>query len=69
MSFTCDGCSGSTNAHIEYISPEAEYTPPVIYSRDTRYKLVYLIRASMRENIAKNFHPGQPIDVYLNNYE
>lgn len=69
ISFSCDGCSGNTNATIEYISPEAEYTPPVVYSRDTRYKLVYLIRASMPENIAKNFHPGQPIDVYLNNYE
>ena len=45
---------------------EAEYTPPVIYSKDTRYKLVYLVRAMMPENVAVNFHPGQPIEVYLN---
>ncbi len=65
ISFDCDNCKGRTVATIDYISPEAEYTPPVIYSKDTRYKLVYLVRASMPENIAKNFHPGQPIDVYL----
>lgn len=69
ITFSCDGCNGTTAATVEYISPEAEYTPPVVYSRDTRYKLVYLIRAAMPENIAQNFHPGQPIDVYLNTHE
>jgi HlyD family secretion protein len=66
ITFSCDSCNGKTSATIMYISPQAEYTPPVIYSKDTRYKLVYLIRASMPANIAQNFHPGQPIDVYLN---
>lgn len=65
ITFSCDACNGNTRATVSYISPEAEYTPPVIYSRDTRYNLVYLIRASMPEDIAKNFHPGQPIEVYL----
>lgn len=65
ITFSCDSCHGQTDAIISYISPQAEYTPPVIYSKDTRYKLVYLIRASMPANIAQNFHPGQPIDVYL----
>lgn len=65
VSFTCDKCKTKTQATISYISPEAEYTPPVIYSKDTRYKLVYLVRAEMPEDIAKQFHPGQPIDVFL----
>ncbi len=65
ITFLCDGCAGKTSAKISYISPEAEYTPPVIYSKDTRNKLVYLIRADMPEETAKHFHPGQPIDVYL----
>jgi HlyD family secretion protein len=65
IAFSCDGCQGKTTVKISYISPEAEYTPPVIYSKDTRDKLVYLIRANIPENIANQFHPGQPIDVYL----
>lgn len=62
--FNCDGCK-QTEANISYISPEAEYTPPVIYSKDTRNKLVYLIRADMPADVAIQFHPGQPIDVTL----
>lgn len=64
--FSCDSCSDDTHAHISFISPSAEYTPPIIYSQSTRYKLVYLVRAEMPEAVAKKFHPGQPIDVYLN---
>ncbi|MBV8803303.1 MAG: efflux RND transporter periplasmic adaptor subunit [Gammaproteobacteria bacterium] len=63
--FTCDGCKKSTSATITYISSEAEYTPPIIYSKDTRYKLVYLVRAQMPKNIAYQFHPGQPVDISL----
>jgi HlyD family secretion protein len=66
ITFSCDNCNAKTQATISYISPEAEYTPPVIYSKDTRYKLVYLIRADMPKDIALKFHPGQPIDVYIN---
>jgi HlyD family secretion protein len=65
ITFACDGCEKTTHAKITYISSEAEYTPPIIYSQDTRYKLVYLIRADMPKNIAVLFHPGQPVDVTL----
>lgn len=65
ISFSCDSCNHTTAAKIIYISPEAEYTPPVIYSKDTRDKLVYLVRASMPDDTAKHFHPGQPIDVHF----
>lgn len=63
--FTCDGCQKTNTAVISYISPEAEYTPPIIYSQDTRYKLVYLVRASISLTQAKQFHPGQPLDISL----
>lgn len=65
IQFSCDGCQNKTTATISYISSEAEYTPPIIYSQDTRYKLVYLVRADMDEKIAEKFHPGQPLDIYL----
>lgn len=63
--FTCDSCEKRIEAKISYVSPEAEYTPPIIYSKDTRDKLVFLIRAEMPENVAKEFHPGQPVTVEL----
>jgi HlyD family secretion protein len=62
--FDCDNCKNRTAVTVSYISPEAEFTPPIIYSKDTRNKLVYLIRADIPRDIASQFHPGQPIDVY-----
>lgn len=63
--FNCDGCQKTYSAKINYISSEAEYTPPIIYSADTRYNLVYLVRADLPPEIAKLFHPGQPLDITL----
>jgi HlyD family secretion protein len=60
---SCDACQPGLSASISYISPEAEYTPPVIYSREMRAKLVYLVEAEPREPAA--LRPGQPVDVTL----
>ncbi len=39
--FTCDGCADK-NRGLNYLHfTRSKYTPPVIYSKDTRYKLVY----------------------------
>ena len=48
---------------ISYISPRAEYTPPVIYSRESRAKLVFLVEIHFDPAIAAKLHPGQPVDV------
>lgn len=61
--FTCDGCGEPKKATVTFISPEAEFTPPVIYSRDSRAKLVFLIEAKPAD--PKALHPGQPVDVRL----
>ena len=45
ISFTCDGCPSEIKATVIYISPRAEYTPPVIYSQSARAKLVFMIEA------------------------
>lgn len=63
ISFTCDGCAATQTANISYISPTAEYTPPVIYSRSARAKLVYRVEALTPISDATKYHPGQPIDV------
>jgi HlyD family secretion protein len=59
----CDSCARGLVATISFISPDAEYTPPVIYSREMRAKLVYLVEAKPSEPGA--LRPGQPVDVTL----
>lgn len=65
VSVAFDGSNGSLSATISYISPQVEYTPPVIYSRDNRAKLVFLVEARPDPATATRFHPGQPVDVQL----
>lgn len=62
----CDGCTQPYKAKISYISPQAEYTPPVIYSRENNYKLVYRIKAKPGPDDLRFFHPGQPVYVTIN---
>jgi HlyD family secretion protein len=61
---TCDGKEKGIPAVLSYISPTAEYTPPVIYSREWRSKLMYMVEARPL-NTLENLHPGQPVDVTL----
>ena len=63
LELRCDRCPGDLRVEVSYISPEAEYTPPVIYSRETRDKLVYRIEAKPTFSEAYRLHPGQPIEV------
>lgn len=52
-------------ARVSFISPQAEYTPPVIYSSQSRAKLVFLVEARVSGEDALRLHPGQPVDVRL----
>jgi len=64
VSFTCDGCPPDMKASIIYVSPRAEFTPPVIYSQSARTKLVFLIEArpdKVPDDIA--LAPGLPVSV------
>jgi len=63
ISFTCDGCEKNISATINYISSQAEYTPPVIYSENTRDKLVYWIEAQIDPSVVLKMHPGEPVEV------
>ena len=65
VSVSLDGKEKAVQAEISYISPQAEYTPPVIYSREIRAKLVYMIEAVPDTSAAADLHPGQPVDVIL----
>lgn len=65
VSVVFDGSDGALPATITFISPEVEYTPPVIYSRETRAKLVFMVEARPSPTTASRFHPGQPLEVRL----
>jgi HlyD family secretion protein len=51
------------DATVSYLSPRPEYTPPVLYNRDNRTKLVFMIEADIDAGAASHLHPGQPVDV------
>jgi HlyD family secretion protein len=59
--FTCDGCREGLGATIRYVSPRPEFTPPVIYSRESRDRLVFMIEA--RPDAPRSLQPGLPVDV------
>jgi len=63
VNLRCDRCPTSLSATISFVSPQAEYTPPVIYSESSRSKLVYLVEARPRAEQAALLNPGQPIEV------
>lgn len=64
LSVRCDGCPDGLTARVSYASPEPEFTPPVIYSLETRQKLVHLVEARP-EGDAAALKPGQIVDVSL----
>lgn len=52
-------------AKIAYVSPRPEYTPPVLYNRDNRAKLVFMLEAAFVTAPQGTAHPGQPVEVRL----
>jgi HlyD family secretion protein len=65
ISVHCDGCAASVPAAITFISTQVEYTPPVIYSNESRGKLMFMIIAKPTADKATMLHPGQPVEIAL----
>jgi HlyD family secretion protein len=60
-----DGTDKTWPATVNFVSTEAEFTPPVIYNRENRAKLVFMIEAKFAPEHARELRPGQPVDVRL----
>ncbi|WP_421724726.1 HlyD family secretion protein [Bauldia sp.] len=60
----CDNCADGLTAIVDFIATDAEYTPPVIYTRDNREKLVFRVEARPQSE-AVTLKVGQPVDVHL----
>ena len=58
-----DGYTNAIPATVNYVSPQAEFTPPVIYSQENRAKFVFMVEATFRPGDASVLRPGQPADV------
>jgi HlyD family secretion protein len=60
LAVSCDGCPDGLSASISFFASDPQFTPPVIYSRDERQRLSYLIEATLD---GASLHPGQPVTV------
>ena len=56
-----DGSESWFGARISSVAKSPEYTPPVIYSKENRAKLVFLVEAL--PDAPEKLSPGQPVDV------
>ncbi|MFL6675997.1 MAG: HlyD family secretion protein [Massilia sp.] len=65
VTLACDGCGAPLPATVSFIAPEAEYTAPLIYSRENRATLVFMLEARPAPGGAARLHPGQPLEVRL----
>lgn len=63
-SVRCDGCDAPIDVRVDFVAPQAEFTPPVIYSRENRTKLVFLVEARATQPNAQ-LKPGLPVEVTL----
>ena len=58
-----DGLAKRFSGKVSYVSPRAEYTPPVIYSQESREKLVFMVEIVFDAEAGNDLNPGQPVDV------
>lgn len=61
VSVSCDGCATGLTATIDHFASDPQFTPPIIYSRDERSRLVFLTEAVMVQQNA--VLPGQPVSI------
>ncbi|MGE0851191.1 MAG: HlyD family secretion protein [Hyphomicrobiaceae bacterium] len=63
IAINCDGCAKGLTARVNFISAQAEFTPPVIYSLEERARLVFRIEATPEH--PEKLRVGQPVSVTL----
>ena len=62
----CNGCATPLAAHVTYVAPQAEYSPPELYNRDNRERLLFMLEATP-DSAPERIHPGQPLDIFVGN--
>lgn len=64
LALGCDGCAPGLQARVDFIASAPEFTPPVIYSVESRQKLVVLVEGELLGE-ARGLAPGQIVDIRL----
>jgi HlyD family secretion protein len=62
VAVTCDGCAENLVGEVTFLGREAEFTPPIIFSRENRGKLMFRAEARLSGEAMK-LPLGQPVDV------
>ena len=57
----CDGCLQDIEVQISRLSSDPQYTPPIIYSREERTRLVFRAEAILMQQYG--LLPGQPVTL------
>lgn len=63
LGISCDGCPDGLAARLVRLASSPQYTPPIIYSREERSRLVF--RAEARIDDATGLLPGQPVTLAI----
>lgn len=63
VKISTDGTPILTTGTISYISNIAQYTPPIIYSREDRQELVFRVEARLDSPNLNQVHLGQPVSL------
>ena len=61
LRISADGLTDPVQGEVVFVATEAEFTPPVIYSRESHDKLVFLVKAAIPAGTG--LRPGLPVDV------
>ena len=65
VTISSDGNPHLAKGTINYISNIAQYTPPIIYSREERQELVFRVEARVNHPNLNQIHLGQPVTMGL----
>lgn len=63
VTLSSDGTPSFATGTINYISKIAQYTPPILFSRDERHQLVFRVEASIDKPELNQVHLGQPVTL------
>ncbi len=61
LALSCDGCAPGLSATITRMASDPQYTPPILYSRDERNRLVFRAEAALSKG--SGLLPGQPVTL------
>ncbi len=61
LTLSCDGCGDGIVVTLTYMSADPQHTPPIIFSREERARLVFMAEAKL--NSETRLLPGQPVTL------